>query len=77
MLVYELFKGLQRDFPFAFKSKDPPTALLWLTFGGSYIKRNMQFHIFYNSRQVYQKSKSRKSPHNRHTSKVSQHHESL
>ena len=26
-----MFKGLQRDFPFAIMSKDPPTALLWLT----------------------------------------------
>ena len=30
-----MFKGLQRVFPFALKSKDPPTALLWLTFVGS------------------------------------------
>ena len=27
-----LFKGLQREFSFAYLSKDPPTALLWMTF---------------------------------------------
>lgn len=32
MLENVLFKGLQREFPFAYLSKDPPTALLWMTF---------------------------------------------
>ena len=61
MLINELFKGLQRDFPFAFMSKDPPTALLWLTYGGSYLQRNMQFRYFYKNNKVYLKPKSRKS----------------
>ena len=61
MLINELFKGLQRDCPFAFMSKDPPTALLWLTFGGSYLQRNMQFRYFYKNNKVYLKPKSRKS----------------
>ena len=29
-----MLKGLQREFPFAYLSKDPPTALFWLTFRG-------------------------------------------
>ena len=45
MLINELFKGLQREIPFAFKSKDPPTALLWLTFDGSPHQRNMHKSI--------------------------------
>ena len=55
MLVNELFNGLQRDFPFAFMSKDPPTALLWLTFGGSYLQRNMQLRYFYKSNKEREK----------------------
>lgn len=29
-----MFKGLQREIPFAYSSKDPPTALLLATFRG-------------------------------------------
>lgn len=37
MLENVLFKGLQREFPFAYSSKDPPTALLWLTFRSGFL----------------------------------------
>ena len=45
MLENVLFKGLQREFPFAYSSKAPPTALLLATFRGVLLWRNMQGYL--------------------------------